>query len=168
MTNFKSKNYPYVNYLVHLSGNYTGSSFYELLQSKFGTLCNNQKKAEKDERHLDTEKSPIFFKLLSSSLLFSQALLYSCLSALYLWFYLRSCQSYTVANTLIDRKTIIQFGPLQVVGSLWVGEQSEDCFSKRELFSRKHLSLDHPSVSIVVQIFNSFLPLTFDPSRFFL
>lgn len=33
---------------------------------------------------------------------------------------------------------------------------------------KKHLSPDHPSVSIFIQIFTSFLPLTFGPSRFFL
>lgn len=40
--------------------------------------------------------------------------------------------------------------------------------SKTRAVFKKHLSPDHPSVSIYVQIFTSFLPLTFDPPVFFL
>lgn len=59
------------------------------------------------------------------------------------------------------QKTVIYLSLMQLVGCLWVGEQLEVCFSKPKLFLKKYLSPDHPSVSIFIQLFTSFLPLTF-------
>lgn len=56
-------------------------------------------------------------------------------------------------------KTVIHLSLLQLGG--WT--QLEVCFSKPELCR----SPDHPSLSVFIQIFISFRPLTFGLSRFF-
>lgn len=48
------------------------------------------------------------------------------------------------------------------------GKTAGGLLPKTRVVFKEHLSFDHPSVSIVIQLFTSFPPLTFDLSHLFI